>query len=170
MNIEKIIDFLINFQNYITLNSSFDTVVKWVFLYLAFFWIALVIWVAKDAIARSNSIIFHVLVIILNIFLPVFWLMIYLLIRPSRTLLDKYYEDLEFQALTWYDKKFCWKCHAHIEDWFKFCWKCWENLMQKCDSCEKDFSKEYKVCPFCWAEKWKNEDKKNNKKNKKTGK
>ena len=168
MNIEKTIDFLINFQDYITLNSSFDTIIKWIFLYLAFFWIALVIWVAKDAIARSNSIIFHVLVIILNIFLPIFWLMIYLLIRPSRTLLDKYYEDLEFQALTWHDKKFCPKCHSLVEDDFKFCWKCWEDLMQKCDSCGKDFSKEYKICPFCGAEKWKN--KKDNKKNKKSEK
>ena len=103
----------------------------------------------KDAIARSNSIIFHVLVIILNIFLPIFWLMIYLLIRPARTLLDKYYEDLEFQALTWHDKKFCGKCNALIEDGFNFCGKCWEDLMQKCKSCKKDFSKEYKICPFC---------------------
>lgn len=149
MNLDSIINFIWSLQEFVTLNSSFDTIIKWFLLYLAFFWVALVIWVAKDAIARSNSIIFHVLVIILNIFLPVFWLMIYLLIRPSRTLLDKYYEDLEFQALTWHDKKFCLKCHAMVEDWFKFCWKCWENLMQTCKKCKKDFSKEYEICPFC---------------------
>lgn len=149
MNIENIINFISKLQDFVTLNSSFETIIKWFLLYLAFFWIALVVWVAKDAIARSNSIIFHVLVIILNIFLPIFWLMIYLLIRPARTLLDKYYEDLEFQALTWHDKKFCGKCNALIEDGFNFCGKCWEDLMQKCKSCKKDFSKEYKICPFC---------------------
>jgi RNA polymerase subunit RPABC4/transcription elongation factor Spt4 len=150
MNIENTINFLSKLQDFVTINSSFETIIKWVLLYLAFFWVALVIWVAKDAIARSNSIIFHVLVIILNIFLPIFWLIIYLLIRPSRTLLDKYYEDLEYQALTWHDKKFCWKCHSIVEDDFKFCWKCWENLMKKCKFCKKDFWKEYKICPFCW--------------------
>ena len=153
MNLDNIINVITSLQDFVTNNSSFDTFLKWIILYLAFFWISLVIWVAKDAIARSNSIIFHVLVIILNIFLPIFWLMIYLLIRPSRTLLDKYYEDLEFQALTWYDKKFCWKCNAHIENWFKFCWKCWENLMNNCKKCNKYFSKEFDICPFCWEKK-----------------
>lgn len=153
MNIENIINFISKLQDFVTLNSSFDTLIKWFLLYLAFFWVALVIWVAKDAIARSNSIIFHVLVIILNIFLPIFWLMIYLLIRPARTLLDKYYEDLEFQALTWHDRKFCGKCHALVEDNFKFCWKCWDNLMQECKWCKKDFSKEYEICPFCGVNK-----------------
>ncbi|MCD5383104.1 zinc ribbon domain-containing protein [Candidatus Gracilibacteria bacterium] len=149
MNLDSIINFIGSLQEFVTLNSSFDTIIKGFLLYLAFFWVALVIWVAKDAIARSNSIIFHVLVIILNIFLPVFGLMIYLLIRPSRTLLDKYYEDLEFQALTGHDKKFCLKCHAMVEDGFKFCGKCGENLMQTCKKCKKDFSKEYEICPFC---------------------
>ena len=159
INIENIINFISKLQDFVTLNSSFEVFIKWFLLYLAFFWIALVIWVAKDAIARSNSIIFHVFVIILNIFLPIFWLMIYLLIRPSRTLLDKYYEDLEFQALTWHDKKFCWKCNALVEDDFKYCWKCWYNLMQECKWCKKFFSKEYKNCPFCGL----NKDNKKNK-------
>lgn len=148
------------------LNSSWiELFIKWWLLYLAIFWIALMIWVAKDAIHRSNNILFHVFSILLNIFLPVFWLVIYLLIRPSRTLMDKYYEDLEFQALSQNDKEFCPKCHATVEKNYKFCWECWESLLEKCSSCKNEFQKKYKVCPFCWEKKSK--EKKTTKKSEK---
>ena len=143
-------------QNFIKETSWFELAFKWLVWYWAFFWFALVIWVARDAINRSNSIIFHIFSIILNIFLPIFGLMIYLLVRPPRTLLDKYYEDLEFQALSWSDSKdYCPKCQAIVEKDYKFCWSCWHSLVDKCGGCSKEFLTKYKACPFCWEKKWK---------------
>jgi len=52
--------------------SGIEIALKFLILYFAFFWFALVIWVARDAINRSNSILFHVISILLNIFLPIF--------------------------------------------------------------------------------------------------
>ena len=160
----NIVLFVENIYNSVT----FDTLIKFIILYFFIIWISVLLWVMKDISNRTNNIFLQIFSVLIILFLTPFWIFIYLLIRPSRTLLDKYYEDLEFQALTWHDKKFCPKCHSLVEDDFKFCWKCWEDLMQKCDSCGKDFSKEYKICPFCGAEKWKN--KKDNKKNKKSEK
>ena len=140
--------------------SWIEIAIKLIILYFALFWFALVIWVARDAINRSNSIIFHVFSILLNIFLPVFGLMIYLLIRSPRTLLDKYYEDLEFQSLSNETKDFCHKCNSIIGQDYKYCWECWEELMCECLKCEKDFFKRYRTCPYCWHKKWKKVDKK----------
>jgi len=134
-------------------NSTIEIAIKSGLLYLSIFWIALTIWVAKDSINRSNNILFHVFSILLNIFLPVFWLILYLLIRPTRTLMDKYYEDLEFQALSQNEKEFCPKCHTTIEKDYKFCGECGESLLEKCTSCKKEYSKKYKNCPFCWEKK-----------------
>ncbi len=135
--------------------SGIEIALKFLILYFAFFWFALVIWVARDAINRSNSILFHVISILLNIFLPIFWLIIYLLVRPPRTLMDKYYEDLEFQSLSNETKDFCHNCNSVVGEDYKFCWECWEDLICKCNSCKKDYFIRYRVCPFCGHKKGK---------------
>ena len=110
----------------------------------------------------------------MRIFLPVFWLIIYLLIRPSRTLIDKYYEDLEFQALSQGEKEICIKCNSALEKNYKFCWNCWDSLLKKCCFCSEEYNKKCKNCPFCGKKESekndekieKKEDKKENKKKK----
>lgn len=147
-------EYLFSMQKWFSWFSWVEILLKWVIFYLAFFWFALIIWVARDAINRSNNILFHVFAILLNIFLPVFWLMIYLLVRSPRTLIDKYYEDLELQALSW-DKQWlnCPECSSIIEKDYKFCWECWIALLKKCDHCKRDHGVKLKICPYCW--KWK---------------
>ena len=73
-----------------------DLVVKGMLIYVAILWFAMIVWVARDVINRSNSILFQVLVILANIALPVFGLILYLILRPSKTLLEKYYEEMEY--------------------------------------------------------------------------
>ena len=76
-----------------------DFILKGVLIYLAILWFAMVVWVARDVINRSNNILFQVVMILLNIILPIFGLVLYLIIRPSRTLLEKYYDELEYSFL-----------------------------------------------------------------------
>lgn len=137
--------------------SWLELAIKWIIAYFAFFWLALVIWVSRDAINRSNNVLFHVASIVLNLILPIFWLMIYLLVRPPRTLMDKYYEDLEYQALADSSRDYCPKCNSLVERDYLYCWECGESLMCSCPTCNKVTSKKFKICPYCWEKKKKNQ-------------
>ncbi len=126
-------------------------ILKVVLVYLAALWVSLIIWITRDAINRSNNLIFQIFVIILNIILPVFGLIIYLIIRPTRTLLERYYEDLEYRALVdnGEEREFCQKCKIDLSSDYKFCPNCAEKLRQACLGCKKEYSKKWKNCPYC---------------------
>lgn len=70
-----------------------------IFAYLIFLWIALVVWTAKDIISRTNNLALQVFSIALSVIMNVFGLVLYLAIRPSKTLIAKFFEDLEYEAL-----------------------------------------------------------------------
>jgi len=162
------LSFLTVIQRYIATTDSFDLILKATLIYIAFFWLSLVVWVTKDVINRSNSIIFQSFSILLNTFLPIFGLIIYLLIRPSKTLLDKYYDDLELKSLSM--GKFCPKCSNSVSDDFEYCPECGLSLKNDCNSCKKQSFKDYKICPFCGEKKNKKIEKKEPKKEKSTKK
>lgn len=67
--------------------------------YLVLLWIALIIWVTKDIISRTNNIILQIVSILLVVILNILGILIYLAIRPSKTLIEKFFEDLEYEAL-----------------------------------------------------------------------
>lgn len=74
-------------------------VLIFIFAYLIFLWIALVVWTAKDIISRTNSLALQIFSIALSVIMNVFGLVLYLAIRPSKTLIAKFFEDLEYEAL-----------------------------------------------------------------------
>lgn len=67
--------------------------------YLVLLWISLIIWTTKDIISRTNNVIYQLISIALVVVLNIFGLLIYLGIRPSKTLIEKFFEDLEYEAL-----------------------------------------------------------------------
>jgi hypothetical protein len=73
--------------------------------YLVLLWVALIVWVTKDIISRTNNIIFQIVSILLATILNIFGVLIYLAIRPSKTLIEKFFEDLEYEALVQETKK-----------------------------------------------------------------
>lgn len=73
--------------------------------YLLLLWLALIIWVTKDIICRTNNIAFQIISIFLVVFLNIFGVIIYIAIRPSKTLIEKFFEDLEYEALVQETKK-----------------------------------------------------------------
>lgn len=76
---------------------------KWfvygILIYLGILWLALIAWVARDVIGRSRSLFFQTLMILLNMILPIFGLFVYLLLRPPKTLVEKYYDEVEMRLL-----------------------------------------------------------------------
>lgn len=67
--------------------------------YLVLLWVSLIIWTTKDIISRSNNVIYQIVSILLVVVLNIFGIFIYLGIRPSKTLIEKFFEDLEYETL-----------------------------------------------------------------------
>lgn len=133
-------------------SESFQVLGKFTILYLAALWVALIVWVTRDAIHRSSNVVFQIIAVLLNIFLPIFGLILYLIIRPEKTLLEKYHEDLEYRLLEGGDD-ICYACGTPVKEGFAFCPNCGEELNEKCPECKKESSRRWKICPYCGKEK-----------------
>lgn len=122
--------------------------------YVALFWIALIIWVTKDITNRTNNLLYQILSIFLIIFLtPLFGLVIYLIIRPSRTLIEKFYEEAEFTMLKKDEQDFmhehCPHCQTKVHKEFNYCTGCGQKVKKICTSCARDIMINWSSCPFC---------------------
>jgi RNA polymerase subunit RPABC4/transcription elongation factor Spt4 len=92
-----------------------------------------------------------------------------LLIRPSKTLFEKYYEEVQFDenedfSLDEENEEFtknsisndslentlkCPNCSYPINAEFKFCPHCRQELKKDCISCFKELKPDWTVCPYC---------------------
>jgi len=101
------------------------------------------------------------------IFLTPFWIFLYLIIRPSKSLFEKNHTEVDWNLdlldsiikdRVWCTTKIiCPKCnYDKLEESFKFCPKCDYELKITCRNCKKELNKEWHNCPYCW----KNQEKK----------
>ena len=86
---------IVNFAS----TPSFKNIGLGALIYAGLLWLSTIVWVTRDAINRSDSIIFHVISIFLNIAFPVLGVLLYLIIRPSKTTTERYYEELEHKLI-----------------------------------------------------------------------
>jgi hypothetical protein len=80
-------------------SPSLKTLQMVVVVYIGLLWLSVIIWVTRDAIGRSNSLLFQVMAILLNIVFPILGILLYLIIRPGKTTLERYYEELEHRLI-----------------------------------------------------------------------
>ena len=110
--------------------------------------VAVLIWVIKDSNARSWSFWFQLLaVFIIVAFTPIFWLILYIAIRPQWWKWDKTpRRDTLFQQT-----QFCGNCweQNHINN--LYCTSCWDSLHTTCHECQNKYSSAYSYCPNCGA-------------------
>jgi len=144
-------------------SPSFEIVKFAVLGYFGLLWLAIIIWVTRDSIHRSNSLIFQTFSILINIAIPILGVLLYLIIRPAKTNLERYYEELETRLLA--EEKearrtpdsygdtgksiSCDKCLSQIDEKYSFCPVCGIKIKQECKKCKKDFLTAYTICPFC---------------------
>lgn len=84
-------------------SAGVNTLLLGVLVYVGVLWVALILWVTKDITNRTNNMGFQIISISMIIFLtPVFGLPLYLLIRPSRTLMERYFEEVEQDMIEQY--------------------------------------------------------------------
>lgn len=106
------------------------------------------IWVVKDSNARSSSFRFQLLAVLLVlVFTPIFWLLLYIAIRPQWRKRDKTpWRDVSFQNI-----QICENCGNFNPIKNLYCTSCWESLHTSCRECQETYPKSYSYCPNCWA-------------------
>lgn len=144
-------------------NINFENVLKFVIIYFFIIRISLIIWVIKDIINRSGNIFFQMFCILLITLWTPLSVFLYLLIRPGRTLYEKYQDEVEdnldmMQEMIEDKNKHvgntlhCYCCESPILPDFKFCPNCKSELKTSCNNCEKVIYNSWEICPYCWEE------------------
>ena len=122
-------------------------------IYLVILYLAIAYWALKDARSRSDSVGLHYFALFINLLVPLLGLLVYLLVRPSSTLVERRALELEAQALTMgseeEDRRPCPACGREIEKDFVLCPYCNTRLAKRCPSCHKSVRLGWTLCPYC---------------------
>jgi len=126
-----------------------------VVLFLVFFWIALAFWAYRDARRRSDSVWLAVFALAVNV-LPYVGLLLYVVLRPPRTMDEERALLLEEQALTEGPAEVisrpCPTCGREIELDFVICPYCRTQFARRCRACQRWLRLGWRVCPYCAEE------------------
>ncbi len=113
-----------------------------------FAWIISIIWVLKDISARTDSSFLQLISVIFVTFLtPIFWLPLYLVIRPIYYKKDKMLRREAEMA----DVSFCLNCNSMNCSENEHCANCGEPIKTSCKQCSGKYNSSYKYCPICGA-------------------
>ncbi|MBI2758087.1 MAG: zinc ribbon domain-containing protein [Chloroflexi bacterium] len=121
--------------------------------FVAALWIALVIWTYRDIRARARDPLVHILSALLVGVLNLPGVLVYLILRPARTLEEEYQHTLEEEALlqALEDLPLCPGCERRVKDDWQICPNCHTKLKKTCHHCGKLMELPWNVCPFCAA-------------------
>lgn len=143
-------DFLLNLLNGVG-QINFQIVWKLVALVFLIFWVVVLDWVWMDSGERTTNKKARLIYVLLVLFLNVFGWIIYLIIRPSQTIEQIYWADLERRYLKYETAELgdCAKCGAQLYPGYTFCPKCGLEIKKKCRACGMYIEKESEYCAFC---------------------
>jgi len=119
--------------------------------FLVALWLALVIWTYRDMRSRHRDRLVPILAALMVALLNLPGVLVYLILRPARTLEEEYQQTLEEEALlqSIEDQSVCPGCERHIrEDWL-ICPSCQTKLRKRCHSCGRLMELPWNICPFC---------------------
>ncbi len=142
--------FLLNLLNGVG-QINFQIAWKLVALVFVAFWVVVLDWVWTDSGERTTNRRTRVIYVLLVLFLNVFGWIIYLIIRPSQTIEQIYWADLERRYLKYETAELgdCVKCGAQLYPGYTFCPKCGLEIKMKCQACDMYIEKDSEYCPFC---------------------
>jgi RNA polymerase subunit RPABC4/transcription elongation factor Spt4 len=142
------------YVNYFWESLTIETFIKLIVIYFFVVWISLIIWVYKDVTNRTESIFLQVFSILcVTLFTPL-WFFFYLLIRPSKSIFEKFYLEVEENLDTLSDTIKnniidCHSCGSSVSASYNFCPHCEVKLKHECSGCKKMIFFDFKVCPYC---------------------
>ena len=119
--------------------------------FLAALWISLVIWTYRDIRSRTRDTLMQVLAAILVAILSIPGVLVYLILRPARTLEEEYQHTLEEEALlqALEDLPLCPGCERRVKDDWQVCPNCHTKLKKDCHNCGKLMELPWNICPYC---------------------
>jgi RNA polymerase subunit RPABC4/transcription elongation factor Spt4 len=119
--------------------------------FLVALWVALVVWTYRDIRARHRDRLVHFLAAALVTLLNLPGILVYLVLRPSRTLEEEYQQTLEEEALlqTIEDQAVCPGCERRINNKWVVCPSCQTKLRKPCHSCGRLMDLPWNICPYC---------------------
>lgn len=119
--------------------------------FLAALWIALIVWTYRDVRARVRDPLVHILSALLVAILNLPGVLVYLILRPPRTLEEEYEHTLEeetlLQALE--DLPLCPGCERRVRDDWQVCPNCHTKLKKACHHCGRLMELPWNICPYC---------------------
>ena len=119
--------------------------------FLAALWVSLVIWTYRDIRSRTADTLTQTLSTLLVGLLNLPGILVYLVLRPPRTLEEEYQRALEEEALlaTIEDQQICPGCERRVQaDWI-LCPNCHTKLKKTCQNCGRLMELSWNVCPYC---------------------
>lgn len=135
-----------------TLFSSFTLVLTGLAAaFLVALWVALIVWTYRDIRSRHRDRLVHILAAALVALLNLPGILVYLILRPARTLEEEYQQTLEEEALlqTIENQTVCPGCERRVrEDWV-VCPSCQTKLRKPCHSCGRLMELPWNICPYC---------------------
>lgn len=132
-------------QTFLTIAAGFGTA------FVVILWFSLIIWTWRDISRRSTEKLIRILALVSVTLLFVPGWILYLVMRPQRTLEDEFQRSLEEEALlqSIEDNALCPGCGRHVrEDWIA-CPGCFTLLKKNCTRCGKSIELAWKLCPYC---------------------
>ncbi len=119
--------------------------------FLAALWIALVIWTYRDIRARARDPLVQILSALLVAVLNLPGVLVYLILRPARTLEEEYQHTLEEESLlqALEELPLCPGCERRVKDDWQVCPNCHTKLKKECHHCGKLMELPWNICPYC---------------------
>lgn len=122
--------------------------------YYVILWIAAIIWTYRDIHARTEDLLAQVLAVVLIAVSSVAFpaaLLVYVILRPRQTLVERYERTLEeeFMRRDIEEDTVCSNCQRPIEHDFILCPYCQTSLRRRCLGCDRTVDLTWAVCPYC---------------------
>ena len=134
-----------------SLGQAFTVLTAFFGAFLAGLWLSLIFWTLRDIRTRSLDRLVHGLaaIVVAILFLP--GLVLYLILRPSRTLDEIYQETLEEEALLKEVEGHvhCPGCNSTVQPDWQVCAHCHTRLRKPCAACGQLLELPWQICPFC---------------------
>jgi RNA polymerase subunit RPABC4/transcription elongation factor Spt4 len=114
-------------------------------------WISLVIWTYRDIRRRSRDPLVQILSALLVAVLNLPGVIVYLILRPGRTLEDEYQHTLEEESLlqSLEELPLCPGCERRVKEDWQICPNCHTKLKKACHHCSRLMELPWNICPYC---------------------
>jgi len=119
--------------------------------FIAALWLSLVFWAYRDIQLRTRDRIIQLLSALIVLLLNIPGLLIYLILRPKRTLDEIYQRTLEDEVLLSEIEatSTCPGCGSVIDKEWQICPHCHTRLHKECTNCSRLMELPWHICPYC---------------------